>query len=362
MSKFIVDKTSKSTPPWHSPWPANELERVPVCPVCGSIAREVLHQGLIDNVFYCAPGKWTSWRCSDCQCSYLDPRPSQASIHLAYGTYYTHQKVPPSKAPYATLASLRKFRRSLVNGYTNWRFSTREVPANRLGVLAFLAAWPLKQRIDREYRHLPRLPNDGTLLDVGCGNGGFMQIANACGWDVVGVDPDPKAVINGRCLGLIVLEGGIESFEGQESMFDVITLNHVIEHVHDPVSVLKACYRLLKPAGRLWLETPNIDSMGHSRYLKNWRGIESPRHLVLFNRQSLNRALNNSGFSSLHLKPGSNPLVSMTQVSEAIEQGLPIDHDIQITTRIKLQLIKQRLLQTFSPSCKEFLTIVAIKE
>ena len=355
-----VKSTCASDQPWAKPWPANELERVPSCPICGSGAREVLHKGLIDNFFRCAPGKWTSWRCLGCHCSYLDPRPSQASIHLAYSTYYTHQEVQ-TKSLYRTLNPLRKIRRRMVNGYTNWRFSTCDAPATRIGALALIAAWPLKKRIDREYRHLPRLPCGGTLLDVGCGSGGFLQIARACGWDVVGLDPDSKAVANCQSLGLNAIHGGVEYFDDQSAMFDVITLNHVIEHVHDPISVLKACYRLLKPGGQLSLETPNIDSLVHRRYGKNWRGLESPRHLVLFNRESLTTALNGARFSSISMKSGSNPLVWMTKVSEAIEQGLPSDHDIKVTMQLKLQMIKQRLWQTLFPSRKEFLTIVAFK-
>ncbi len=346
--------------PWEKPWPANELERVSVCPVCSSAEREVLHEGLIDNVFFVAPGRWTMHRCTQCHSAYLDPRPSQASIHLAYGTYHTHQEVP-AKSMYSTLGSLRRLRRRMVNGYTNWRFSTREAPATRLGVLALLAVWPLKKRLDREYRNLPRLPKGGKLLDIGCGSGAFLQIAQSCGWDALGVDPDPKAVANCQRQGLNVFQGGIDYFDGKGPLFDVITLNHVIEHVHDPVAVLADCYRLLKPAGQLWLETPNIDSLGHGRYLKNWRGLEPPRHLVLFNQNSLTTALNRVGFSSIQSKAGPSPLLSMTKSSEAIRHGLPSAHDAQISFAQKCKVMTGRILQAVFPHSREFLTVVARK-
>lgn len=362
MSASNLNPSSSLThAPWDQPWPANELERVSSCPVCGSADRKLLHENLIDNVFYCAPGKWTSWRCSECRCSYLDPRPSQASIHLAYGTYYTHQEAAP-KSSYAALSPFRKFRRRLVNGYTNWRYSTDELPATRMGRFALMIAWPLKTRLDREYRHLPRLPAGGSsLLDVGCGNGSFLQIARACGWNVVGIDPDPKAVANGLRQGLNVIQGGIEHFEGKSAMFDVITLNHVIEHVHDPVAVLKACYRLLKPTGSLWLETPNIDSLGHRHYMKNWRGLETPRHLVLFNQNSLTKALTEAGFSGSRRQSRPSPLFQISKSSEAIEQGLPLEHDIQLSISRKWMLSKYELMQAIVPSSKEFLTVVALK-
>ena len=135
-------------------------------------------------------------------------------------------------------------------------------------------------------------------MDIGCGDGSFLQVAQTCGWDVIGIDPDPKVVANCRSQGWNVLQGDIEQFYDKERLFDVITMNHVIEHVHDPLAVLKACHRLLKPGGQLWLETPNIDSFGHLQYGRNWRGLEPPRHLLLFNQRSLLTALLAAGFTS----------------------------------------------------------------
>jgi hypothetical protein len=72
-------------------WPANGLEVVDRCPVCGEGEREILHQGLRDQVFYCAPGEWTLYCCRGCCSAYLDPRPTAETIYLAYRKYYTHQ-------------------------------------------------------------------------------------------------------------------------------------------------------------------------------------------------------------------------------------------------------------------------------
>ena len=73
-------------------WPESGLEKILKCPVCGGHERSALYNDLVDNIFYTAPGKWSSWRCLKCRCSYLDPRPSRASIHRAYGKYYTHKE------------------------------------------------------------------------------------------------------------------------------------------------------------------------------------------------------------------------------------------------------------------------------
>lgn len=347
--------------PWRMPWPRDQLENVVMCPVCSSRERAPLHEDLIDNVFFCAPGKWASWRCSQCGSYYLDPRPSPNSIHLAYADYYTHRDASP-KASYIELSALRKLRRRLVNGYTNWRFSTRESPASAIGRLAVWAAWPRRIALDREFRHLPRVPEaGGSLLDLGCGDGAFLRLARSCGWDVVGLDPDPKAVANCVKQGLKVLEGGIERFHRDRDLFDVITMSHVVEHLHDPVGVLKACHRLLKPGGRLWIETPNVASLGHRHYGRNWRGLEPPRHLVLFNRSSLKTALSAAGFTRIDSVRRPNPVAWIASASDRIERGSTDDQPASLSLEQKIMIRCYGMLQAIFPACQEFLTVIAVK-
>jgi hypothetical protein len=76
----------------------------------------------------------------------------------------------------------------------------------------------------------------------------------------------------------------------------------VIEHVHDPLALLRSCYHLLRPGAGIYIDTPNIDAIGHRIYGRNWRGLETPRHLVLFGRSSLSRALNQAGFRNISVK------------------------------------------------------------
>lgn len=338
--------------PWNTPWPASELESVPACPVCGSAERKILHEDLIDNVFYCAPGKWTSWRCLGCSGSYLDPRPSRASIHLAYDIYYTHGEAK-FKSSYAALSPLRKFRRRLVNGYTNWRFSTNELPSSRIGIILW-ALWPLRLRLEYEYRHLPQqVPEGGRVLDVGCASGAFLVTARACGWVVTGVEPDPKSIANAQSLDLDVHQGGLEVFDGKSNVFDVITICHVIEHVHEPLETLVDMYRLLKPGGQLWLETPNIESVGHNYFGRNWRGLEPPRHLAVFSPRSLRMALERAGFSGIQYKPAPSPLRGIVAVSEALRQGLPCGSSVKQSVGSRAFVSVVSLIQVIWPAKRE---------
>jgi SAM-dependent methyltransferase len=145
-------------------------------------------------------------------------------------------------------------------------------------------------------RELPKRAGRPRLLDVGFGDASFLRAMGAAGWEVAGLEFDPKAVEAARDLGLEVAEATLETAPYEPGSFDAITLSHVIEHLHDPVAALKTCFRLLRPGGMLWLATPNLDSPGHRRFGANWFGLDPPRHLVLFNRRALERALGAAGF------------------------------------------------------------------
>lgn len=346
--------------PWTEPWPEGGLESVSRCPVCDHTERGLLYENLVDNTFRAARGKWSLWKCEKCGSSYLDPRPTKASIHLAYINYFTHQG-SSKKIDYADLSLFRKLSRRLVNGYTNRRYGTKAFPASRS---RFLDAYLIlrRKKLDRKFRHLPKpCCHPALLLDIGCGGGSFLSLARSCGWKVVGIDPDPLAVANATKNGLTAHMGGIEYFDDQVELFDAITMNHVIEHAHDPIHLLKRCFSLLKPGGRLWLETPNIDSFGHERYKENWRGLETPRHLVLFNREALLEILHRVGFDTVRDEVRPNPIFGMYQESFAMQQGRSPNEPTIIPFAVKLKAALDSLGVIFRPARAEFLTISAVK-
>lgn len=282
------------------PWPAHGLESLGACPVCDSSEREVMYDHLRDQVFFCAPGTWTLYRCRVCGTGYLDPRPTPETISLAYARYHTHSD---GRQDSENLRGLLRLRRALTNGYRNARFGTRLTPANRLGRWVTPLFPGRIAAIEAEARHLPRPRTGAALLDVGSGNGAFLEIASAMGWEAVGVEPDPKAVQVSLSRGLRVFPGHIDSLETSDERFDVITMGQVIEHVHSPKNLLATCFRLLKPGGLLWIDTPNLGSAGHGRYGRHWRGLEPPRHLVLFTCESLQLLMERSGFEEVELLP-----------------------------------------------------------
>jgi SAM-dependent methyltransferase len=88
----------------------------------------------------------------------------------------------------------------------------------------------------------------------------------------------------------------------------------VVEHLHDPPDALAAIGRVLKPGGRLWIATPNLRALGLRRFGATWLALDPPRHLVLFHRESLGRALEDAGFAdAVAVRPPSDAALTFPQ-------------------------------------------------
>jgi SAM-dependent methyltransferase len=322
-------------------WPAEGLEAVTACPVCGGGDREVLHSGLRDRAFRAAPGSWTLIRCGGCRSAYLDPRPTPETLELAYRSYYTHGAAAPPPP-------VGRVRQGLAGDYRRARFGYAQGPAIPGGRLIPRVAPSRGALVAREIRHLPATPG-GRLLDVGCGSGAFLAQMAELGWRTEGIDPDPAAVAGAREAGLSVTQGTLADLDPAEhaGAFDAITLSHVIEHLHDPAGDLRRIDLLLRPGGLLWIATPNLEALGLRRFGPAWLGLDPPRHLVLFTRASLERLVRGAGLEPLPPPPASPHAWQMFSQSAAIAQGrLPDEGPAHGARRLRaLAAIADRLAQ-----------------
>ena len=296
-------------------WPAHGLERVDACPVCRGPERQLLYQDLRDPLFG-APGDWNFHRCVTCGSGFLDPRPTPTAITLAYATYYTHARASND----VDLAGFRGFLQSLRHGYLNARYGYRLEPSMSLGPFVVAAAQRGRDVADRSIRYLALPSKSARLLDVGCGSGDFLARMRSAGWDARGIDIDETAVALARERGLNVELGALGQTSLESESFEAVTLEHVLEHLHDPVSALHECHRILVDGGALYLGTPNLDSEGHDRFREAWLGLDPPRHLVVFTARSLLETLESVGFDSSLER---TVLVSnwIRYASRALEQG-----------------------------------------
>jgi SAM-dependent methyltransferase len=305
-------------------WPAAGLERVDRCPACGSAERSLLYGGVSDRSYLAAPGRWDLYRCVECRCGFLDPRPTKQTVKLAYGNYYDDAADAPSPGPEARAGEhrWRSVRRAIRNGYFNARFGYRLAPASRLGRVLVPLLPRHRELADEHVRHLSLPPGRARLLDVGCGEGEFIAEMASLGWDAEGIDPTADAVDAARGRGARVTHGDLTDVALEEGAFDAITFRLVFEHIPDPVGALRACYRALKTGGVIWIATPNLDSDASRAFGHAWIFLEPPRHALLYTPASLDRLLRQCGFEPLLLRPSRQAAWSF-RLSGAIARGEP---------------------------------------
>ncbi|MFJ1253079.1 class I SAM-dependent methyltransferase [Cupriavidus sp. CuC1] len=313
------------------PWPQLQLETVGACPYCGGTQRERAYEDVQDWAFYCAPGKWTYWNCNDCQALYLDPRPDKQSIGNAYTRYYTHALAP--------LRRLAEALKNLVRNecYVHWfgmRLSPRLHLPRRAGALTNMLKG--KFVIPFGVPELAQMP-PGSLLDIGCGSGGFLLLAKQAGWQTLGIDLDSKACEAAQSKGLRVVNASIEDVAKLDEKFDCLFCSHILEHTYDPNGALCSMRSVLKPGGTLLLSLPNSQSTFRKFFGKDWRGLEAPRHIAIPSAESLKAQLEQLGF---HVSAVLQPTTFNSAESFRIRRrsDVLLEEDIQKAHELSTQL------------------------
>ncbi len=124
------------------------------------------------------------------------------------------------------------------------------------------------------------------ILDVGCGTGKFLEVCKQNGWIVAGTEPDEHTRNQAiKYTNAIIEDNLLTSFDGQ--LFEVITLWHVLEHVHLLNEVIAKIKKLLAPDGTLVIAVPNCESNDAKIYKEKWAAYDVPRHLYHFSQSTL---------------------------------------------------------------------------
>ncbi len=146
------------------------------------------------------------------------------------------------------------------------------------------------------------LPARGRILDLGCAAGYFLRVAQEHGHDVHGIEM--SAAIAGEAVQALgadrvhigTLEEGIAAKGHADGTFDLITLWDVVEHIPEPQPVLRRLRALLKPGGKLLLETQNVASRWANWLGPRWHHYKHDEHLYHFTPATLTRLLGDCGF------------------------------------------------------------------
>lgn len=331
---------------------------VPSCPACGEPSRELLYAELTDRTYLSAPGRWHLVHCPACSAAYLDPRPSDSTVHLAYREHYERDTGAPQEDE---ASRLRRLRLALRNGYLNARYGYRIEPASRLGPLVVSLLGHRREQADELVRHLPAPAGRGRLLDVGCGEGSFLAEMQVRGWDVEGIEPSAEGAAAARARGVAVVEGTLAEVTMDAGSLDAITFRLAFEALADPAAALEKCRDALRPGGSLWIATPSLESVAHRRFGADWVFLDVPRSAVLYTPSSLARLLERHGLEVGAVRPSRQASWSF-RLSAAIARGLPpFRRPPELSRRLSLEARLADVRARLSPQLADVVVVIARK-
>ena len=233
-----------------------------ICPVCGAGETAPARDDVRDFEYFVRPTRpFGLRRCRRCDSEYLAPRPSGDELPPFY---------PPE--------------------YHAYNEDHGAVASLLVGVRARLRG--------RAYRQLLG-GRPGRLFDVGAGDcRHFDELRRYCDLECAGVEIQPAIAARGRARGYAIEDGMLETMplDGHESRYDIVSMNHVLEHVIHPGLVLERALRLLRPGGWLVGQLPARTSWEARLFGRYWGGYHFPRHLQAFSHAGLRTALAAAGF------------------------------------------------------------------
>lgn len=225
-----------------------EYVEMRACPLCGSESHEVLYDLEVAVV-----------RCRQCTMVYLNPQPRVDHQGFYDESYYRGSSTKKADTDNEDVLEEQK---------VDIRLESCQAVVDRV---------------------MKIVPNPGSWLDIGCGPGFLLSQAKARGWQCTGLDSSPFAPkIARERFGLDDVHTRlIEGVDFGGRLFDVISMQHVIEHIYEPVPTMQKILALLRPGGILYIETPDICSGSALREGADWLHIKIPEHVLYFSQQTL---------------------------------------------------------------------------
>ena len=161
-------------------------------------------------------------------------------------------------------------------------------------------------------------PRGGTCLEIGCSIGTMLDILEEKGCETWGVEPSGSAD-SAKSKGHRVIRDVFEKADLPNNYFDLVVMNHTLEHMDNPSEVLDKIHNLLKPKGLLFIDVPNFGSLGQKILGRHWPYLLPNEHKHQFTKDSLSELLQKAGFKIIHRESRSglfeyaNPFLELWQ-------------------------------------------------
>jgi SAM-dependent methyltransferase len=176
----------------------------------------------------------------------------------------------------------------------------------------------ISRRLDEIFQSFAPHRVSNRLLDVGCGAGSLLEAARRAGWDAEGTEVSRPAVEHVRGEGFKVFHGELAEAAYPAGHFDVVTASEIIEHVPEPLPMLREIARILRPGGLFWATTPHGRGLSARVLGIRWSTVSPPEHLQLFTLGGVRRLLKEAGFTRADITShGCNPY----ELRQALRRG-----------------------------------------
>ena len=259
-------------------------EKVEKCPLCNNKNHE---NYIICKDFTVSQESFAITKCKSCDFLFTNPRPDKKIIQ----DYYESQDyISHSDSANSPINILYK----LVRRYT------------------------LKSKLSL----LSSLTQRKTLLDYGCGTAALLELALNNKWIVTGVEPNNQArTIAKSKIGEQVFSNIEKLDDGQT--FDVITLWHVLEHIHDLNKTIIRLKSHLNKKGTILIALPNHHSLDQEIYREHWAAYDVPRHLYHFNQLTFKSFVQKHNLRVINIVPMKFDSYYVSLLSERYKTGKP---------------------------------------
>jgi len=139
----------------------------------------------------------------------------------------------------------------------------------------------------------------GNLLDIGCGDGYFLEVAKERGWTVYGTEFTDEAIAVCGAKGITIHQGPLDASNYEADLFDVITSFEVIEHINNPIEEMAFISKILRKDGLFYVTTPNFNSISRFLLGNKWSVLHYPEHLSYYTAGTMTRFLGQQNFRKL---------------------------------------------------------------
>jgi SAM-dependent methyltransferase len=260
------------------------------CVLCGGHEFRLRHEWDVGNYWNQANVPIATWDCTNCKLVMLYPVPRSVRVRdteIAEAHSGNVPTLPDWNSPH---------RKNLARHYW-WKYFRKKVVESVRGT-----------RSDRFLAGCLKLQGSGRLLDVGAGFGNFLMRASNF-YECTAVEPSPPGAAACRARGFNVYEDAFEQVELPEDHFDMITMDAVIEHFHNPVAILAKCLRILRPGGYVGMITPNLAGPSYAWHGAGWNGFRHGWHTFLFTGKTLKQCMRKAGLEVVRWPQRSWPLL-----------------------------------------------------